>query len=470
VVLGKAPGGADGRPVASPPATGAKRIPAAGRWLFPNLLGFQRDPLRFLTESRERYGDIFRFHVLGLPMVMVNHPDYIEHVLVRNSDNYDKQALLFKVVRPVLGSGLIGNPGGTDHQRQRGLMRHAFQPRSVARFATNMTDETLRLCERWEAVADTGHEVNVTDDIGQVALRIVNRSLFSARVGDSARDFELAFADANAVLAAFFAFPLVPLNFPGPRRRRLRSAIERMNSFISTFVERRLAGATDGEDDLLGALMRATYEDNDQPMSLDRLHDEVLNIVIGAFETTTNAASWAFYLLSRHPDVERRFLDEVDSALRGRPPEYADLPRLAYTKMIVEETLRLYSPAWQTMRHSVEDDVVGGYRVPGNSNIYLNSYLMHRHPGFWRAPDRFVPERFTPEESARRPKHAYIPFGSGPRVCIGKYFALTELQLILATVARRFRLTKPAGQPETTAEPLITLHPRNGVRLLVQRR
>lgn len=302
-----------------------------------------------------------------------------------------------------------------------------------------------------------------------MALRIVNRSLFSASVGHAAREFELAFADINEILARFFAFPFPPLTMPGPRRRRLRESIGRMNRFVTPFIERRLSGQ-DRTEDLLAMLVSATHEDTAEHMDPRQLHDEVLNLVIGAFETTTNAASWALYLLALHPEAQDQLLTEVDEQLGGRIPTYADLANLPYTRSVIDETLRLYSPAYQTMRRCASEDVIAGYRIPANASIYLNSYLMHRHPGFWDEPDRFDPGRFAPALAAERPKHAYIPFGSGPRICIGKYFALTELQLIIAMIAQRFRVVVPEGQPPIEAEPLITLHPKDGVRLALQHR
>ncbi|WP_394829194.1 cytochrome P450 [Pendulispora albinea] len=446
---------------------GLKTVPTVNPWDPRNLIAFRRDTLDFLTKSRARYGDIFKFHIFGHPMIMINHPDYVEHVLVHRADKYTKQsAFIFELTAPVLGNGLIRNPGGPAYTRQRNMMQPTFRPNTVPLFVQNMIDETVLMMDRWRPLVDTDRVANITDDVGQTALRIVTRSLFSADVGESARDFELAFAEANNVIGTFFRRPLSML---GLRRKRLRTATEQMKSFISAFVERRIANQ-EVRDDLLGMLMRATYEDDGATMSMKQLHDEVLNLVIAAFETTTSGISWAFYLIATHPEVERRFLEEIDTKLQGRAPTYGDLNKLTYTRMIVDETLRLYSPAYQTMRRSVEEDDMHGYRIPANMDIYLNSHVTHRHPAFWDDAEKFDPERFTPERSAGRPKHAYFPFGSGPRVCIGKYFALAELQLILATVAQRFRLVVPPDQAPMEAEQLITLHPKDGVRLLVRSR
>ncbi|MCA2211699.1 cytochrome P450 [Jidongwangia harbinensis] len=445
----------------------ATEVPTVGRADgIGGTLAFRRDQLGFLARGVRRHGDIFRFRLLGIPMILVNHPDHIRHVLVDNAMNYDKDAMLFRVVRPVLRTGLIAIADWDHWRRQRRLMAPHFTPRAVAGFARNMTDEIGAMLGRWERDHRPGDVLDITDEVGQLALRIVNRSLFSARVGDTAQGFERAFGEANDILGAFFRFPFPPLSVPTPRRRRLRRAIASMDDFVSGFITERLRRAdADAEPDLLTLLLHSVDAEDGAGMALENLHHEVLNICIGAYETTTNALSWAFYLLARHPEVARRVRDEGDAVLGGRPADLADLPRLPYTRMVVDETLRIYSPAYMSMRHARAQDEIGGHRVPAGSNLLINSYLLHRHPDFWPDPDRFDPGRFTPDRVAARPKHAYVPFGSGARVCIGKHFALTELVLALATVNQRHRLVLPPGAPEVEPEPLITLHPRGGIHL-----
>ena len=450
---------------------GLRKIPTISRQDgIGGALAFRRDQLGFLAGGLRRHGDIFRLRLLGLPMVMVNHPDHIQHILVDHGDVYDKDAVLFKIVRPVLRKGLIGNPDVELWRRQRRMMAPHFTPRAVGDFAANMTDTTLDMLERWQGFGPG--TLDMTDEFGRLALRIVNRSLFSAEVGATAAAFESAFGVANSVLGSFFRFPFPPLTVPTPSHRRLRRAIGEMDEFVSGFIRSRLenpapAGRT---TDLLTLLMQSVDEQDGKGMDLEMLHHEVLNICIGAYETTTNTLSWAFYLLARHPEVERRLHAEVDEVLGGRTPQFADVPRLAYTRMVVEEVLRIYSPAFQFMRHAVQDDEIGGYHVPAGTNILINSYLLHRHPDFWEDPERFDPERFTPERVAQRPKHAYLPFGSGQRVCLGKHFALTELVLVIATIARFHRLVLPPDAPEVRPEALITLHPAGGVHLRLRRR
>jgi cytochrome P450 len=242
-----------------------------------------------------------------------------------------------------------------------------------------------------------------------------------------------------------------------------------MDAFVSEFVRARASGEVPDEAaDLLSLLLNSV--DEGRGMDLEQLHHEVLNICIGAFETTTNTLSWALYLLARHPAAEAELHDEVDRVLGGRTPGVDDLPALRYTRMVIDETLRLYSPAYQFMRRARVSDVVGGYPLPAGTNVLFNSYLLHRHPDFWPDAETFDPHRFDPDAVSARPNHAYLPFGSGQRVCIGKHFALMELTLVLATLAGRYRFTLPPGAPEVGVDALITLHPRGGVHLRLERR
>jgi cytochrome P450 len=429
-------------------------------------LALRRDPIGYLRSGLRDRGDIYRFGLLGVPIVLVNHPDHIRHVLVDGGESYDKDVILFRIVRPVLRQGLIGNADIELWRRQRRMMAPHFTPRTVSRFAGYMTGETRQMLEGWR----TGEVLDVTGEIGALALRIVNRSLFSAAVGPRAAAFERAFGEANAILGRFFRFPFPPLSVPTPAHRRLRRAIARMDDFVSGFVRERLTGQAPADDgaDLLTLLLHSV--DEGRRMTIEQLHHEVLNLCIGAYETTTNTLSWALYLLARHPEAERALHAEVDQVLAGRVPDFDDLPRLRYTRMVVDETLRLYSPAYQFMRRARVPDEIGGYAIPAGTSILINSYLLHRHPDFWPDAERFDPWRFTPERVAARPRHAYLPFGSGARICLGRHFALAELTLVLATIARTHRFVLPDGEPEVPVEALITLHPRGGVRLRLQRR
>lgn len=394
------------------------------------MFAMRRDQVGFLNRVIDGYGDMVWVRVLGIKMAMLNHPDYFEHVLVRNHENFDKNTFLFRAVEPILRGGLIGNVGGEPWRRQRRIMQPSFHRPQVAGFARNMTDETSTMLRRWDTRYRPGDVVNVSTELGQLAMRIVFRSLFGAEVGSRGDTIEAMFLEANHIVGAFFRFPFPPLSWPTPSHRRLNQIIRTMDGFVSDVIAQRVEDDEEHHD-LLDALLNAVDEQTGTGMTPLQLHREVLNLIIGGYETTSNSVSWLMYLVGQHMDVQERLHTEVDTVLGGRVPTFDDVLKLKYTRQVVDETLRLYTPAWQTMRSSIEEDEIGGYRIPAKSDLYLNMFQLHRHPDFWPSPHTFDPDRFTPAEIARRPRHAYIPFASGPRNCIGKHFALTELTLIL---------------------------------------
>ncbi|GII77556.1 cytochrome P450 [Sphaerisporangium rufum] len=429
----------------------------------------RRDQVGFLGRMIDAHGDIVAIRVLGIKMIMLNHPDYFERVLVRNHENYDKSTFLFRAVEPILRGGLIGNVGGEPWRRQRRIMQPSFHRPKVAGFAENMTDETARMLRRWDRQYGPDDVVNVSTELGQLAMRIVFRSLFGAEVGARGDAIEQMFLEANQIVGAFFRFPFPPLSWPTRPHRRLNEIIRTMDGFVSDVIRSRIDSDEDHLD-LLTALMNAVDEETGTGMTPLQLHREVLNIIIGGYETTSNSVAWLIHLIGQHPDVQARLHAEVDEVLGGRVPAFDDVPRLVYTRMIVDETLRLYTPAWQTMRRAIEEDEMGGYRIPAGSDVYLNMFTLHRHPEYWPDPHVFDPERFTPEQVDARPRHAYIPFASGPRNCIGKHFALTELTLILAMVAQAYRVEIPEERRYVEIEPLITMHPKGGIHARMARR
>lgn len=447
-----------------------KVIPKLGlRENIRGLLAMRRDQLAFLVETVATYGDIVHLRLGGLPMVMINHPEYLHHVLVDNHRNYDKDNFLYRAVRTVLREGLIGNKGGETWRTHRKLMQPSFRLSSVAGFTAGITDLTTKMLRGWESRLDQDAVVDITTEVADIALKIVLRSLFGVDAGARARKFERDFLEVNAISGRFLRFPFPPLSWKSPMRNRLRVLIREMDDFIAYLIDHR---SNDGNDrpDLFTLLRDAVDEETGAGLTPTQLASEILAMIIGGYETSSNSISWIFYNIADHPDVQRRLQDEVDGVLDGRVPTFDDLSRLTYTRMVVDETLRMFTPAWQTMRHAIEDDVIDGYRIPGGTDVYLNLFTFHRHPEFWPDPTRFDPERFAPEEVAKRPRNVYQPFGSGPRHCLGKHFALTELHIMTAMLAQRFHVTKPDGQPPVGFDPLITLHPKGGIQLRLRRR
>lgn len=433
-----------------------------------DTFAFRRDQVGFLRRALAERGDVVPLRILGFPLVFVNHPDDVHRVLVDNRLNYDKESLLYRTVRPVLRNGLIGAVGGEAWHRQRRLMQPEFHRPKVAAFFTNMTEESVAMLDRWEGRIGRSGDLDMAPEIGHLALRIVTRSLFGADAG-STEAIEHDFTTANRLLGNYFRFPFPPLSVPTPNHVRIRRLIQRLDTYIDFLIDQRRRRDFEGHD-LLTLLANARDEDTGYQMSSQQLHEEVLNIMVGGYETTTNAALWMLYRAASHPDVQERVQEELDSKIGARTPTFEDLTRLTYTRMVVDETIRLNTPAWQTMRRCISDDVLGGFHVPGGSDVYINFLTLHRHPDIWPDPDRFDPDRFLPENVKDRPRYAYIPFASGPRNCIGKHFALAELMIIVISVLQRYRVRLADGHPPVTMQPLITLRPNPFVRLHVEHR
>lgn len=460
-------------PTALPPdtarPTATRAIPDGDeRSRLATTLAFHRDQIALLNCALRRNHDIVRIRLLGTDLIMLNHPDYVQHVLVDNHANYDKDTVLYRAVRSVLRDGLIGVIGGEAWRRQRRLMQPSFRRPKTAAYLSNMTGQTAAMLERWRRDYPAGAAVDVGPELSRLALRIVCSTLFGADVGADADRMERAFREANDILSGFFRFPFPPLSVPTPSHLRLRRLVAWLDGVVDGLIERRRAPGYRGED-LLTALAEAVDEDTGERMTSRQLHVEVVNIMIGGYETSTQSASWLLYYAALHQDVQLRMQEELDSVLGGRPPDFEDLNELTYTRMVIDETLRLNTPAWQTMRGVVEDDVLDGYLLPAGAGVYLNFYTLHRHPDFWPDPERFDPERFSPQQAAGRHRAAYQPFATGPRNCIGKHFARTELHVIAAMVLQSYRVRLAPG-PRIRPKPLITLCPDPGVRLLLEAR
>lgn len=434
-----------------------------------------RDQLEFFRKEREVKGDIFRFRFAVLPVVFISHPDYVHHVLVGNHENYDKDTFFFRAGRAVLRDGLTFSAGGKSWHQRRKLMQPAFNRQSLPLFAGNITDFTAERLRKWESQLDADGGVDIYDiakDVGDLALRIVVRSLFSVDTGESGLDmgdrienFIQDFIQVHAIFGNFFRKPFPPLSW----RRSLRVQIRKLDGFVSDLMRIRLQ--QHGEQrDLFSMLLNAIDEETGQRLNEKQLIIETLNVLFAGYETTGLALSWALYHIANNPEVQRLIQAEVDEVLDGRIPEFADLPKLTYTRMVVDETLRLCPPGWVTARHAIADDEINGYFIPGGANLHLNIFLMHRHPQFWPNPMTFDPDRFSQQAVAARPRNAYLPFGGGPRHCLGKHFALTQVHLIIAMLAQAFHIVRPAGLPPVRFSPLATLHPSTNIHLRLEHR
>jgi cytochrome P450 len=393
----------------------------------------------------------------------VSHPDYIKHVLQDNHRNYGKNTFAYQTLQLTLGKGLVTSDGDF-WLRQRRLAQPAFHRQRIEGFATMMTQATLDMLDRWATYTDSDHGFDLAQELTRLTLRIAGETLFHIDLTDDADDVGRALSLGLAETTARLSRPLsLPLAIPTPNNRRFLTARRALDSVVYDIIaERRRTQADTG--DLLSMLMLAEDEETGERMTAQQLRDEVMTMMLAGHETTANALIWTWYLLAQHPGVEAKLAAELDAVLAGRAPVIADLPNLSYTLKVVQESMRLYPPLYSFSRSATQDDEIGGYSIPAGATVSMSPYAMHRHPDYWDDPERFDPERFRAEAVSVRHRFVYIPFAAGPRQCIGSTFALTEVQLVLATVAQHYRLRLVPDHP---VEPIaaITLRPRNGVRV-----
>ena len=431
-----------------------------------HLRDLQRDQLRFYANLRKKYGDIVRFRVLGSVFLnMFFHPNDIDYVLRRNHQNFQKGAAL-EIFKSLLGEGLLTSEGSF-WLRQRRLAQPAFHRQRIAALAPIMTGATVAMLERWQAFEQIGQSFDVSVETTNLTFQIVAKALFSINIEGEVDAVGRAFTVALEQINYRLNHLALPDQFPTRRNRRYLQARRVLDSLVYDIIQQRRRTAED-RGDLLSMFLLARDEETGEQMSDKQLRDEVMTMILAGHETTANTLTWICYLLAQHRDVEQKLHAELASALGGREPTLADLARLPYTRMIIDEALRLYPPAPGMSRKAVADDEIGGYTIPAGSEIAVSQYVTHRHPDFWDRPETFDPERFLPERSARRPHFAYFPFGGGPRLCIGNAFALMEAHLILATIAQRYQLRLVPGHP-VVPEPLVTLRPRFGLMMTLQK-
>lgn len=410
-------------------------------------IGSTEDSLERMIELFARHGDTYRVFVpaRGSYTYVIHHPDDVKRVLVSNHRNYTKGLGLDRV-RILLGKGIMTSEGEL-WKRQRYMMQPFFHRRVITQFASVIAAANDRFLERWARLAAHGEPVNLTDEMSELTLGIVLRSIFgrdldrlSEQLGGN--PFEVVTREPSRDLQ--FAY-------------RFRS----LTKLVAQLIARRRTETDQEHFDYVAMLMSARDKDSGAPMGERELIDEVMTLIVAGHETTASGLNWTWYLLSQHPQAAARLQGEVDAAPQMPAPELAQVEALAWTSQVVNEALRLYPPGWLLSRRTIEPDVLGGYPVAAGTNVLLPLYLLHRHPRFWRDPESFRPERFAPEHEAERPRFAYMPFAAGPRHCIGETFALYEMLVHLYKVARRYRLVYVPDRPlELEAQiNLRTRHP-----------
>lgn len=428
------------------------------------LLRFRRNPLLFLSQGARQYGDIVRFQLGPRDVILFNHPDYIKEVLVTQQRNFIK-SLVLQRSRRVLGNGLLTSEGDF-HLRQRRLVQPAFHRKRIMAYGEVMIEYATRMHHEWQPATT----LDVHAEMMRLTLAIVAKTLFDADVHADAH----AVGESLHVLLKMFNMVILPFSailerLPLPHTRAMLRSQAYLDRLIYRLInERRQSGEDRG--DLLSMLLLAEDHEGDGTGMTDRqVRDEALTLFLAGHETTANALTWTWYLLGQNPDVAAIFYAELDTVLGDRPPTLDDLPQLVYTRMVLSEAMRMYPPAWGVGREALAGYQVGGYTLPARSVALISAYVIQHDERFYPQPYRFDPTRWRPEVAEARPKYAYVPFGAGTRICIGEQFAWMEGILLLATLGQHWHFHPVAAHP-VQAQALITLRPRYGLKMRLERR
>lgn len=424
-----------------------------------NLLAFKKDRLALFQRVYHELGDVGGYSLGALKFVMANRVEDVQWVLAEQHANFERSPVIL-LMKPVLGDGLL-TADNRLNQQQRKTLNPAFAPERMADYARIVLSDTERMLSGWKAAQqiDIGHEM------AQLTLGIIARSLFNADIHQESQEL----GQALTVLLRYTVARLnriipVPLSWPLPMNCKLQAAIRHLDQSVYRIIATRRNQSKEGRCplDFLSLALRGTQGRED----LRQVRDEVMTMLLAGHETTANALTWTFYLLCRHPLAYDRLLNEISSVLKGRPVTFDDLPNLPYVRQVIQESLRLYPPAYAFGRTALRPLTMNGFWVPQKTVVNISPYILHRRPDYFPDPELFDPERFAPENERKIPKFAYLPFGFGPRMCIGKQFALMEAQLALVAISQRFRLHMTSNQ-KIQPEAMMTLRPRVAIKLTV---
>ena len=419
------------------------------------------NPLEYFTKLARDYGDVAGIRVLNFGTIFINHPDTIEEVLVTNARKYNKGRVL-RANRHVFGEGLLTSEGDF-WLRQRRLAQPAFHRARIASYAATMVEYAQRMLQIWQ----DGEERDAHQEMMRLTLQIVGKTLFDANVERDTQDVGKSLELLLEIGANFRRTIFVPHWVPTPTNLRMKREVAQIEKILYRIIAERRASSRDAGD-LLSMLLAAQDEDGSR-MTDKQLRDETITLFLAGHETTASTLSWAWWLLAQNPAVEAKLHAELDEVLGDRSPTFDDLPKLSYTGHVVTEVLRLYPTAWGIARIVVEEHEVAGYPLTKGMGVAMAQWVVHRDPRWYDAPEEFRPERWEGDLQKRLPRFAYFPFSGGPRQCIGNAFALMEAALILATIAQKFRLRLVPNHPVVPLAS-ITLRPRHGVRVTLERR
>ncbi|MEU4448018.1 cytochrome P450 [Actinosynnema sp. NPDC050801] len=423
-----------------------------------------RDRLAVMTSVSQQYGDAVRLRLGPKSMYFFNNPDHAKYVLADNPGNFLKGIGLVHA-RRALGDGLLTSEGEL-WKAQRKTIQPAFQAKRIASKADVIAQEAAGLVDKLRGHRG-GDPIDISEEMTGLTLGVLGRALLDADLNafeSIGHSFE---AVQNQAMFEMMSLSTVPHWVPLPIQRKFHRARADLDRIVAQLADERRANPTGAGDDVLSRLVEATRLEPDQAAGHQRMRDEMVTLLLAGHETTASTLSWTFYLADKHPEVWERLHAEAVEVLGDRQPTFQDIPRLRYTTMVIQEVMRLYPPVWILPRMTREEDEIGGYHVPAGADVLICPYTLHRHPGFWEDPDRFDPDRFSPGRSSGRSRYAYIPFGAGPRVCVGSGLGMMEATIVTASVVRELRLSTVPGY-QARAEPMLTLRVRGGLPMTVR--
>lgn len=438
-----------------------------GKGYFARQRAFFKDPLGFTVKQSQELGDFFYSYMLFKHIFFTANPEVAQHFLQTNQKNYRKSPA-YDQLKLALGNGLVTSEGEF-WKKQRRLAQPAFHKKKLETLFLKMVGVTENYLQKLKRDCQKQSERNIALEMMTVTADIVLKCLFSSENENDQQQLYRTMSSSQEYIMQCIHKPLsIPWSFVNGRRRKFFQDLKVFDDVIQEMVDERRKG-TDLPMDLLTMLLEASDEDTGEGMTDRQVRDEAITIFAAGHETSANALSWTLYLLTQHSEVLQKLRAEVDQVLGARSPSFSDVRALQYTLQVIEEGMRLYPPAWAVGREAIAEDEIKGQKIQAKALAFISVYALHRHPDLWPNPDKFDPDRFAPEKVKARSRWTYLPFGAGPRMCIGNNFALMEMQLVLALFVRHFDFTL-LPDPPVEMQPLVTLKPRHGIKMIIKER
>jgi len=446
-----------GTPATAPGPSGPQMLPA--------FAAIRSDPLQYLNHIWQTFGDVAQFPIPRPPSYLVSHPDAVKRVLVDRPHEYSKDTIQYKALSLVTGSGLLTalDPPWKEH---RLMLQPAFHPRQLEPLVRQVDAGTQRLVAQWDELPD-GALVDIEQAMLRVALETVGHALFTEDLSGDAAELTSATLEALEVVVARARVPITPPPWvPTPANRRLQRANATLDAAVSRLVALRRAGQPSSTPDVLDLLI-AARNSGGQPLTEREIRDEIVTFIVAGHETVAAALTWSWALLAAHPQIQDQLHNEVSAVVTPADLSLDQLSEFPFTRACIDEALRLYPPAWLITRKALSEDELAGAHIPAGALIIMSPWLVHRHPDFWSEPDSYIPSRFLDGSVTR---HAFIPFGNGLRLCVGRDFAYAEAIAVVARLAARFTLSYPDGYVIPDVNPSVTMRPVGGLHLHVRTR